>query len=421
MIGQSSSTCRALGLTTGTPKTWPTSVRSRSAKNESDPEWNARPSTSNEHASVDHAVVSAEPGEIDLSLDVVPRICDPPDEQALDARLRSAREAIDECGAAIGKRSQHLVDLASGEHALVQRGVDRRARVLGIQAAGGRRERGLRRDDPVERISWRVFSSPMHAHRGIRCETYEAVATLSRRYRRMPHTDVRRIARLGCPCEARGRARNLKVECVVNARPDSVSAQGGRASDAAPDGDRAELIPIREWGCDPAVSGPQDEPRYERGAQGGLREASSAQGRDPRDVAEAGELAEEVGHGDEHAGRAELSPVERTSPGVSRSGAGVGGGVAVGASEMKELRMPRRRVAVMTRRGRAEVPAIRKGRVGGGGGRRGWNAQGPLGDGGREGGREGGRARGQQKPAMPSHATAGLSTPSRCTAASIRP
>ena len=228
-----------------------------------------------------------------------PAAADPPDEQALDPRLRPAREAVDEGGAAFGLRRQDLVDLTSGEHAFVQRRVDRRARVLGVHAAERGGERRLRRDDPVEGGAGRGLERPMHPRRGIRCETHDAPTRPRRRHRRMPHAGVRD-----------------EGDRVAGASRDAVRGtcrwSASSTPDQTPKRRKAEEHPMRprsrsrEVGPDPRaamrsnrVAAGARAPR-ERDAQGGRREAPGVQRRNPRDVAEAGELAEEVGHGDEH-------------------------------------------------------------------------------------------------------------------------
>jgi hypothetical protein len=89
----------------------------------------------------------------------------------------------------------------------------------------------------------------------------------------------------------------MQMQAIVAARPHAETSEGGRASDAGADRDRAELVLVGERGCDPASPGPRDDAGDDGRAQCGLGDAACTQRRDARDVTEPGEFAEDVWHG----------------------------------------------------------------------------------------------------------------------------
>ena len=192
VIGQSSSTCRALGLTTGTPKDLADERAVAVGEERVGPRMERTTVDLEEHASVDHAVVSAEAGEIDLGLDRGTRHL-----QILRTNRLSTPDSgrpvksIDECGAAIGKRRQRPRRPA-------RRVSTRSCSAESIAALAcsaskqrsGRRERGLRRDDPVERISGRRARAQCTRTGASDARRTMRVARPRCRYRRMPHADA---------------------------------------------------------------------------------------------------------------------------------------------------------------------------------------------------------------------------------------
>jgi hypothetical protein len=110
----------------------------------------------------------------------------------------------------------------------------------------------------------------------------------------MPHAGVAHLEVLRCRYEPRSCAGNVQVKAVVGARPHAEAAEGRRAPDAGADRDRSELIPVGEWGCDPAASRSRDDARGECGAKCSLGDPTSEQRSDASHVTEPGEFAEEV-------------------------------------------------------------------------------------------------------------------------------